>query len=238
MTIKTLIEKGGFDERKKRNILSILSNINHLENEITFIIDNSNLTSKFNSEEYRITIPEINAYNSIIHELLHAELIYFYNFPQIKEINVVLKSTKLIRLRKFIFDLTNDIHHFLFYEKHKKLTSSTGNIYLINNQKQLLNPKFEFKYLAEKYIFTNDIFRKIKFFYTALYIPFKYAQLISDNNVNWNAKSLKKVDSDLFKTIDIFFYDIINLDINKLENKKDILKIYSQLFENLNNYIK
>lgn len=225
------IEKKILSEINKRLILS--------ENEPHYVIDNSINHATFNCKENIITLKNKNIFSSTLHELLHAELIHIYKFPSLNKIKIELEKHNLLRLKATIINITNDVHHFIFNEKYLTLTEHLENDRLFSNQDELLIPKFEFTYLIKKFNLNTDKISKVKFFYSRLYLPFKYTQLISNSSVKWNTISLKELDRELFEIIDNFFFKISNLDLemNIYNNENNIIKIYNQLFENLEKYV-
>lgn len=233
-----ILEK--FSEIEKKKLSEINERLILSKNEPLYVIDNSINHATFNCKENIITLKDKNIFLSTLHELLHAELIHFYKFPSLNKIKIELKKHNLFRLKTTIINITNDAHHFIFNERYLTLAEHLENVKLFSNQDDLLNPKFELNYLMKKINLKYDKHIRANFFYDKLYIPFKYKQLIRNNNVKWDAKSLKELDRELFEIIDCFFVKISDLDIeNNIDNNENnIMKIYIQLFENLGKYLK
>ena len=105
-----LLKFANFSKREEK----ILRNLNNkIDKPLTFKIDENIECAKFNYVKNEITMKTISDYSSLIHELFHAELNIYYQFPTIKEINELLTKYKQPRLKKLIATLTNDIHHFI-----------------------------------------------------------------------------------------------------------------------------
>lgn len=230
MTIEELIIISDFTELEKNNLLSICNQKKISRHQLEFTIDSNLDYSRFNCKNSIIRLKKID-YSTIIHELLHAELVYIYNFPCINEIDNILCKFQLNRLKNLIFNISNDIHHFIFYEKFINFTNHINNVKLVNNEEQLINPSFKFNFLSEKMESKENSFEKITFFYNSLFIPLKYKQLLRIGNLDWNLVDLKRLSPELLNIFNSFFDTLFAVHHEYQTNRSDPLnQAYEDFF--------
>jgi hypothetical protein len=214
----------------------ILCNLNNkIDKSLIIKIDEDIESAKFNYVKNEIIIKTISDYSSLIHELLHAELIIFYKFPTIKDINEILTKYKQPRLKKLIATLTNDIHHFIFNDKFEKATKHRENTYLVSNQKSLLESNLSFCHLEKQYNQQGIYLNKLLFYYESIFIISKYKILLM-KNIKFCEK-LIKLDNNLYNIFNNFFTSI--LEARKRTNietyNTTIINIYTTLIVKIKN---
>ncbi|WP_139957801.1 hypothetical protein [Flavicella sediminum] len=214
----------------------ILCNLNNrIDKSLKYKIDENIESAKFNYVKNEITIKTINDYSSLIHELLHAELIIFHKFPTIKDINEILTKYKQPRLKKLIATLTNDIHHFIFNDKFQKATKHRENSYLVSNQKSLLESNLSYIHLEKGYNQQGIYLNKVLFYYESIFIINRYKILLMKNIIF--CEKLIKLDNNLYEIFNNFFNSILVL--SKKPNveiyKSTIINIYTNLIVKIKN---
>lgn len=227
-----LLKFANFSKREEK----ILRNLNNkIDKPLTFKIDENIECAKFNYVKNEITIKTISDYSSLIHELFHAELIIYYQFPTIKEINELLTKYKQPRLKKLIATLTNDIHHFIFNDKFQKATKHRENIYLVSNQKNILESDLFYNHLEKRYNQQGTYLNKVLFYYESIFIISRYKILLMKNIIF--CEKLIKLDYNLYKIFNNFFTSILKL--RKKQNKetynKSVINIYTTLIVKIKN---
>lgn len=216
----------------------ILCNLNNqVGDSLTFKIDNSIETAKFNYVKNEINLKKINDYSSLIHELLHAELIIFHKFPTIKDINEILITYSQLRLKNLIATLTNDVHHFIFYNKFKRATKHKESIYLVSNQKRILESNFSNEYLEKKYNQQGTNLNKVLFYYKSIFIINTYKVLLKENTTS--SEKLMILDAQLYKIFNNFFTSILALNYEYKESttRTEELLIYTTLIKKIKTYL-
>lgn len=227
-----LVKFGNFSKKEEKKLSNLY---NKIEKPLIFKIDRNIECAKFNYVKNEISIKSLNDYNSLIHELLHAELIFFYKFPTIKEINEILIEYNQQRLKKLFVTLTNDIHHFIFFNKFKDATKHLKNNYLIYNQKKILENNLPYDYLEKKYSQQVTYFNKILFYYESIFIINIYKKLLIPNFTY--CQKLIKLDSELYNIFNNFFISILELknETNINTYNINIFKIYKLLIIKIKN---
>jgi hypothetical protein len=220
---------------EQKLIVKLNNKLKKINKEPSYLIDKSISHAKFKYKENLIIINDKNIFKSLVHEQLHAILIYNNNFPTINKISTLSKKYNLQRLNGLIVDIYNDFHHFVFFMEFNKIT--LGKNFIIN-QELLLNPKFKFDFLTQKYINKKNYHEKIKVFYNSFFIPLKYKVLMNEGVLDWNNESLIKLDSELFQILTKLFDLKIEFSLQEnIDYHQDVINSFSVFFENLNKYI-
>ena len=220
--------------KEQRLVLKLNNKLKKVNKEPSYLIDNSITHAKFNNKDNLITIKDENIFESLVHEQLHAILLHCNNFPSISKIRTLSKNYNLHRLDSLIVDMYNDFHHFVFYKEFNSITNCQN---FITNQHQLLNPKFKFDFLSQKFIGKKYYHEKVKVFYDSLFIPLNYKILMNEGNLDWNSESLIKLDNELFRVLANLFDLKIEFSLQKnIDCCQDVINSFSIFFENLNKY--
>jgi len=181
---------------------------------IDFEINGSIPCAKYIPKEQKIIIKPNDLYSSVIHELLHVKTLYVGKFPDFEAIEKI-RGNRLVFFKQFFIDLTNDLHHFIFYEEFKRLTSHSQNIFFITNEGDYSNLK-------------NKIFKEY---------------LSNQNNIREKSNSIKQSYNENFIYIkyNILLHNGTEADFNLIKNYCEIIpfdNLFKRVLENSNDYDK
>lgn len=212
--------------------IKILGELNHkldkAEASFSFEYDNSIQCAKCNTEFKVIRLCEDADFSDVVHEFLHAKLVYIHNFPSFYDINKLKNNRSFYFTKQLIVDITNDIHHFIFWKEFRQLTTSDN---IVNNQVDLINSsKTDFKYIEDDNESPRDRSNSLIEFYSNYYIPQFY-------------KNIHRIHDFMVKPEIMFVpdqYDFLyEFFIKVLESNRDkdiIIDAYKQFLNSLDIY--
>lgn len=180
MDIETIIANNTFSFSEKAMLRSIYRDLITINPKLIFEYKDSISCAKFRPSENKIILRCNDVYSTIIHELLHAKLLYNKEFPSFEDINRIKDNYRIPFCDKLIIDITNDMHHFLFYERFKSLTKNSVCPYFIKNQDGFRNIKEKkiINYFASNPVTVREKAYALINTYRDNFIPYKYNKLL------------------------------------------------------------
>jgi len=233
MNIKALISRNNFNEHENESLIFICKELENRNYILNFEYDNNLECAKFRPSEKKILLKPNDSYSTIIYELLHAKLTYIDNYPDFEAINQIQGNRNLI-LFKQIISVTNDLQHFIFYDKFKLLTQSSIKVCFIQNEKDFMDlSNYEFiDFFKDNPITPRERSLALDNSYKNNFIPLLYNILLYDGDIT----QLEKIKDNIqIRPFYKLFDNIINADRNTMKIEDAYENFFEELYQLINN---
>ncbi|MBN1112902.1 MAG: hypothetical protein JXA53_08310 [Bacteroidales bacterium] len=235
MNIEELINKGEYNDFEKSKLKNIDLKLKEHNNEFTYHIDSNVTSAKCRYNDRKILLTNYN-YSIIIHELLHAELMFVKNYPSLERIYSIESKICLRNRMKFIKDFTNDLHHLIFYKDFDLLTQHCKSRKFVCNERVVTNVGIgdTFQIVLHGIRNTTNKEERLNQFYNRGFIRLQYRKLLFGDNIDKELKKLEELEPILLSAFNQITVSLINL---KKIDKSVVIKLYTDFFREIDLFL-
>lgn len=228
MNIHDIIKKNIFTKQENGILKELDEKISQHGIELVYKYDDNLDCAKYRPSEQTIILRTHDTYPTIVHELLHAKITIVDQVPCFSEIEKLKGSRPLLFFKTLIIDITNDLHHHIFFDEFRSLTNIYDVRCFMQNTKEyenLTDYEFHQYYLPEEQKNMRDRSDGLKNNYYKNFILLRYGMLMFGEQQTQYNQIKQEEGISLFHD---FFESAINF-----KSANEIEQAYETFFDNL-----
>lgn len=210
MKAKQLILKGKYSSVEKNNILQLDQSLKSNATPFTYELDKTLDCANCDVVAQKIILTDVSDYPTLIHEMLHAELTCINGFPSTEEL-LAKRDVNFRRFSQLVSDMSNDIQHFIFYDRFRELNAHRPYAPFIINERAMRN-LYGHATMENQIHGLYQYSKKRQFieFYQSTFVKLYYNKYLDEIDITDHLQELKNAFPKLYAFFDSFFQSTLH----------------------------